>query len=164
MSEPSILDGRALMTIYAQLSDEQQAELEALARRLLEEQEADTDTTTYVYRVYDAQGTLLYVGKTDDIEQRMYSHFNDNRFRSPWCDDAADVVLEGFDSPVAAARAEMAAVAEEFPRWNIKGRSPLHPDGPASCYRAVAAKFDMPWRPTLWDARRASRAQRKATA
>lgn len=154
MSDVTNLDGQPLATIYAQLPPEQQAELERLAAGMLEAQTPDSEPTTYVYRVYDASGALLYVGRTHDIEQRMYGHFNDNRFRSPWCDDADDVVLEGFHSTAAADVAEQEAIREEFPRWNIKGRSPHHPDGPARSHGDVAAKFGIPWRPTLWDAKR----------
>lgn len=78
-----------------------------------------------VYRAFDATGRLLYVGCTADVEARLRAHTDG----SPWFLFHADVTLEHFDSYDDALEAEAFAILTEHPRWNMKGRSPEHPDG-----------------------------------
>jgi hypothetical protein len=91
----------------------------------------------YVYRAFNKDGVLLYIGSTGDLGRRLHQHELATRWWS------ADVTFTStrFDTLEAARRAELEAIAAECPRWNIRGRSPLHPDGPATDYVDVLALY-----------------------
>jgi excinuclease UvrABC nuclease subunit len=89
---------------------------------------------TYVYRAYDDDGRLLYVGLTDYVEHRMRAHL---RAGSLWLDHLAQLVVEKRRN---AAAAEREAIKTEWPLYNVQHsfegpRTPphlKHPEGPAS--------------------------------
>lgn len=81
--------------------------------------------SVYVYRAFDGADRLLYVGCTNDVDTRMKSHNNS----SPWAVFMARYTADEYPSQIEAETAEARAIAEEFPRWNITGRAPDHPDG-----------------------------------
>lgn len=73
-----------------------------------------------VYRVYDVDGRLLYVGCTSNLPQRMANH----RATAKWAYRMSTVV----ESPVyhdrdSAYEAERHAIATEHPAFNVKSRS-----------------------------------------
>jgi predicted GIY-YIG superfamily endonuclease len=80
------------------------------------------DHRTALYRFFDADGALLYVGITYDTEQRFASHRNS----SPWWKDVADESVEWFDTRPLALAAELEAIRTERPRHNVLG-SPWAP-------------------------------------
>jgi predicted GIY-YIG superfamily endonuclease len=72
---------------------------------------------TTVYRLRDADGALLYVGIAGNPGRRFEQHAGEK----PWWGDVATVGLAHYESREAAAAAEMAAIKEERPRYNVVG-------------------------------------------
>ena len=92
--------------------------------------EAPEDETV-VYRIYDQEGGLLYVGMTNDFDMRMYQHRRDSR----WFPLAHDYRLTTYPTRRLAARAEWQAIRTEEPMFNLwDGR--------------VAPVPMLPWEPT----------------
>ena len=70
--------------------------------------------THRLYRCYDADGVLLYIGVSKSWADRMYAH----HLSKPWWDDVVDVRL----TPVTEADAyvwEREAIEAEQPRYNV---------------------------------------------
>lgn len=74
--------------------------------------------TTTLYRVFDGQERLLYVGISDDPWNRLGRHRN-----AGWTHHAVRITLETHASREAAAAAELAAIRGEDPVWNNQGRN-----------------------------------------
>ena len=70
---------------------------------------------TAVYRFFDANGELLYVGLTNNTATRWDYHAR----RKPWWADVAGKSVTWYDDRPTAARAEAQAIRTEAPRWNI---------------------------------------------
>lgn len=70
---------------------------------------------TALYRMFDADGRLLYVGITIDIVSR----FRDHRSIKPWWPDIQTIQLEHFPDRPAARAAELKAITTEFPCYNV---------------------------------------------
>lgn len=75
-----------------------------------------------LYRMYDEEGRLLYVGITGDPGQR----FGDHAVKR-WFPLVATVKLEWHPHRAAAAVAEKRAISAERPRYNRAGRKPKGP-------------------------------------
>lgn len=76
---------------------------------------------TALYRLYDAEGDLLYVGIAHDVEKRLTTH----RLEKTWWLLVARISVEWFDSRALATAAEARAIESESPRFdatNIKNR------------------------------------------
>jgi predicted GIY-YIG superfamily endonuclease len=69
---------------------------------------------TTLYRVYDVDGLLLYVGITCDYKTRMYHH---ERY-AKWWRDASDFRTEVFSNRRLARTAEWKAIRSEDPTAN----------------------------------------------
>ncbi len=82
-------------------------------------------TRTAMYRYYDADGVLLYLGITDDTYQRWRSH----EIKARWWALVASSTVEWYPSREAAADAEKLAIAEEKPLRNIKDVPGYNPRG-----------------------------------
>ncbi|NOR03677.1 hypothetical protein HGK72_26865 [Mycolicibacterium fortuitum] len=68
-----------------------------------------------LYRFFDADGALLYIGKSIRAWDRLAEHRRGARFYP----DAANITLQrGFCSEAALAKAEVAAIQAERPRFN----------------------------------------------
>ena len=93
--------------------------------------------TAYVYRAYNADGALLYVGCTVDPASRMRNHY----LNTEWWFAAKRFTFEHFDTEADAKAAEVAAIQTEFPRWNVRDRSPFHPDGYRLSRRDIAQLY-----------------------
>lgn len=76
---------------------------------------------TSLYRFYDRNDQLLYVGITVEIAARLDAHRRDK----PWWREAAMVTLEHFETRADAELAERAAIKTEQPLWNIAHRQKL---------------------------------------
>lgn len=85
---------------------------------------------TSLYRFFDADDALLYVGITGYLPTRWTSH---NR-QKDWWTEVVRATVEHFDTRAAAEEAEIVAIQNELPRHNVKDR--VRPDGPSG-YRAV---------------------------
>lgn len=71
-----------------------------------------------VYRAYAADGTALYIGMTGNLERRLFEH----QRRAPWWSRVRKIRIEHFDKRYHAITAEEAAIAEENPAFNQRGR------------------------------------------
>lgn len=74
--------------------------------------------TTTLYRAYDDRERLLYVGVSDGDFIRLAQH----AASAPWTLYAVKITLERYTLRADAERAESAAILEEDPVWNVKGR------------------------------------------
>src|SRR5690348_14832319 len=69
---------------------------------------------TALYRFFDAAGLLLYVGITSDPFGRFDNHCRTKPWRL-----VARIEIRWFDSRAAAETAEVAAIRDEWPAWNL---------------------------------------------
>ena len=75
----------------------------------------------YVYRHYDSEGNLLYVGCTQSLEFRTKTH----KASSPWKAEIARIAAEEYPTREDALFAERTAICNELPRCNGTMRSLL---------------------------------------
>lgn len=73
-------------------------------------------TRTALYRFFDGNGVLLYVGITDDTARRWSAH----RTQKPWWRDVARKTVEWYGDRESAERAERIAIGRERPLYNIQ--------------------------------------------
>lgn len=71
---------------------------------------------TQLYRHYDEEGELLYVGVSLSTVQRLANHRDD----SSWFKEIRSVTIEGFETRKQALAAERKAVENERPKYNVK--------------------------------------------
>lgn len=76
----------------------------------------DMKTPTQLYRHFDAEGRLLYVGVSLSAIARLGQHK-----KAPWFGRIATVTVENFPTRAAALSAEMRAIQRENPQHNIDG-------------------------------------------
>lgn len=69
-----------------------------------------------VYRIYDDDDVLLYIGCTESLKARMYQH---RKYR-PWADRIARVEHHAFAYRMDAQDAERAMIQEHQPPFNIQ--------------------------------------------
>lgn len=69
-----------------------------------------------VYRLFNVEGDLLYIGQTGDISVRLRNHKHDK----PWWDEVAEMRTTPYLSKGAAVEAERVAIREERPRYNVQ--------------------------------------------
>jgi predicted GIY-YIG superfamily endonuclease len=69
-----------------------------------------------LYRHWDAEGNLLYVGVSSRISQRIKEHSK----HSKWWLDVASITLEHFETREDVIAAEINAIEKEKPKHNIK--------------------------------------------
>lgn len=72
------------------------------------------DLPTFVYRFYDADGTLLYVGITLDPHTR----WEDHRTGKPWWPDVASITAHRYPTRLDALIEEDRAIRDEGPLYN----------------------------------------------
>jgi excinuclease UvrABC nuclease subunit len=70
-----------------------------------------------LYRHFDAEGVLLYVGVSLSVIHRLAGH----RSRSRWFRQIARITVEWFANRGEALEAERLAIREEKPLYNIMG-------------------------------------------
>src|SRR5262245_15349332 len=68
----------------------------------------------WLYRHFDAEGMLLYVGITSDPERRDRQHTRD----SEWSRRVVTTTMERYSTRVAAFVAERSAIIAEYPIYN----------------------------------------------
>lgn len=76
-----------------------------------------------VYRLYAADGALLYIGRTVDLRPRLRQH----RMQQPWWPEVSHVTVEPCAEPFGSVGAESMAIEMEQPRWNKKLQLPTGP-------------------------------------
>lgn len=96
---------------------------------------ADQAKPSAVYRCFDADGALLYIGRTMHPAKRESLHKN----RTPWWSDVARVTYEWCDSTAAARVAEREAIGAEAPRYN-RALNPSRPPDPLPASGIVTAR------------------------
>jgi hypothetical protein len=72
-----------------------------------------------VYRHFTAEGVLLYVGYSSDVERRQRAHRRD----APWWGESARIQVTFFPTRDEALRAELGAIRTEHPLWNVQGNA-----------------------------------------
>lgn len=71
----------------------------------------------YLYRHFNTEGRLLYVGISRDASKRLAQH----RAHAPWFDEIATVDVTAFETREKAAEAERRAIQKERPVHNVFG-------------------------------------------
>lgn len=77
-------------------------------------------TPTTLYRLYNADGELLYIGIAGNPGRRFEQHRKDK----PWWGTVAEIKVEHFDTRDQAAQAETAAIKHERPLHNVIHNKP----------------------------------------
>jgi len=90
------------------------------ARAALELAEQHSRVRPYiVYRLYDWDNDLSYVGVTKDLARRIEQHRSLQKW---WCDIDHDIIVtDAFASAEAAADWESLLITERQPRYNVAG-------------------------------------------
>jgi predicted GIY-YIG superfamily endonuclease len=70
------------------------------------------ERSAFLYRVYDIEGVLQYIGQTTDVRRRIWDHIKSNRF------PMMTYTTEEYPTREAAAMAERAAIKTERPLHN----------------------------------------------
>ncbi len=73
-----------------------------------------------VYRLFDKDAQLLYIGCSAHLKSRMQQH----KCSKPWAPDIYIIRLEWFPDEILARRAEAAAIISEQPRYNLRCTDP----------------------------------------
>lgn len=77
----------------------------------------------WVYKTYDTDGALLYIGCTRNPESRFYAWFNEaKRGNCSWPHDAVKIVWQRYADYSTAVAAEKAAIETERPIYNVQHR------------------------------------------
>lgn len=92
-----------------------------------------------LYRMYAADGSLLYVGITQRRLQRFYEH----NASKPWWSQVDRITLMHYPDRESVERAELVAIQSESPRYNIVGNGGVHRAFP----REVTSNGPGVWRP-----------------
>lgn len=77
-----------------------------------------SDGPTSLYRFFDADGTLLYVGITNALHTRLKGHES----TKPWWELVRSIRVDHLPTRQAALEAEAVAIRREHPAFNIAGR------------------------------------------
>lgn len=89
---------------------------------------------TSLYRHWNADGDLLYVGISLSALYRLSQH----RQNADWYDDISEVTIQHFNSREEALRAERLAIQSECPAHNIKHNQPANDNIPSARPDAIA--------------------------
>lgn len=91
------------------------------------------DEPTALYRLYDQDDELLYVGISNNPERRFLNH----RTTKPWWASVESTQIDWYETRLQAARAETKAIATEKPRFNIH-QTPAWREAQAADARAIS--------------------------
>lgn len=75
----------------------------------------ERQTSHCLYRLFGADGELLYIGRTWNVKQRLQEHAR----VQPWWSEVASHTVERLSSLDALCNAEANAIARESPRYNL---------------------------------------------
>lgn len=76
------------------------------------------EVRTYVYRIFDKEGRLIYVGASANPEARLLAH----KHTSWWYPQVGRIKIKVYRTRTEATDAEKLAIRSEFPRWNVNLR------------------------------------------
>ena len=74
-------------------------------------------TETCVYRCFDAEGTLLYIGATTNLRRRINAH----RSSTPWWSEVHEVIPQAVEEGTQY-DVECFAILDEDPKYNRMGK------------------------------------------
>jgi hypothetical protein len=74
-----------------------------------------TEKTHVLYRMFNAEGELLYVGITNNPKMRFRTHSK----TQPWWSEVTNIAIENHSTREALAVAEQRAIRSEGPRYNV---------------------------------------------
>lgn len=94
-------------------------------------------TAVYLYRFWDSDGVLLYVGITDDIQKRWSTHSK----TQPWWGRVSRKGFQQYETREEAAAAESTAIRIERPLYNIQGNPLALPGGERDLESALVAGY-----------------------
>lgn len=77
-----------------------------------------TNAVHWVYRCFDIEGRLIYVGSTTNVFNRLQQHQN----TSWWAPTVAKVNSAVYANGILARAVERVAIRDEIPRWNKAGK------------------------------------------
>ena len=72
----------------------------------------------HLYRHFDADNNLLYIG----ISKSAFARFTQHASTAEWADDIVTMTIERFDSRERLRAAEVAAIEKEKPKYNAENR------------------------------------------
>jgi predicted GIY-YIG superfamily endonuclease len=75
-----------------------------------------TERPAFVYRTFDAEGRLLYIGMTYNLGKRFYEHER----KAKWWADFVDLTVTAYPNRDDAAAAEWSAIRYERPLHNVR--------------------------------------------
>ena len=93
---------------------------------------------TSLYRHYDAQGALLYVGMSLNAVGRLANH----KSVAPWFRKINRVTIEHYASRKAALEAERLAILAEKPLYNVQFNAVVNPPPPRDCMVSITMRLD----------------------
>lgn len=97
----------------------------------------------YVYRLYDAEGDLLYIGSSKHPLQRLKQHLFEHTW---WADRVAQGRCVVFPNRAAAFVAEKRAIRTEHPIHNVQNYGAIRTDWTAEHYvQRATALLQVPW-------------------
>jgi len=91
----------------------------------------------YVYRAYDDQGVLLYIGCTYQLDVRLKAHQSMSR---RWAQHMVDVQVETHPNRAEGLSAERLAISTERPLYNSDGRDFYERRDEVRAYEAAQAE------------------------
>lgn len=94
-----------------------------------------------VYRYYDINDRLLYVGMSISAVKRLQMH----KSKARWIDRVTTIRIEKFHSKREALNAEKKAIETERPEFNVTYSNMEYPKYPLSL-AGVCREFDIPYR------------------
>lgn len=82
------------------------------------------ERSSFLYRLWDDAGYLLYVGVTSDLLGRFRTHHE----RQPWAWQVAGHTVEEYPDRPSALAAETVAIRDERPRYNARKSASPYPE------------------------------------
>lgn len=113
-----------LLHISPHLATEGQDTLTSLAPNLNPKTIANLPEATGVYYLYDADGTIIYIGKSVNIRRRVLDHTARPKTKraAEMLSQIADIGFELTGSELIALLVEADAIKEHLPKYNKRGR------------------------------------------
>ena len=85
-----------------------------------------SDSKTDLYRHFDADGNLLYIG----VSTSALTRFKQHKHRSSWVDKVRTITIEKYSDRQSAFAAEKDAIEKERPPYNYERRKPVKAKAP----------------------------------
>lgn len=111
-------------------------------------------SATDLYRIFDSEGRLLYVGISAALGERVSQHRNGKNW---WWQDVATIHVVHYETRDEARAQELAAIRTELPLHNIEGAVDVvvlvlaFSDGVSTTMRVEKSRFER-WRAAADDA------------